>query len=67
MLYLHVHVGIVHTVYENAPLYFVLNIKHGASEFYVLLGAAAKYSYEAPRGWRCLFRGLPGTPGEGPL
>jgi len=33
----------------------------------VLLGAPAIYNYEAPEGgWRGLFRGLSGAPGEGP-
>ena len=46
--------------------YFLLNIKHGAS---VLLGAPAKYNYEAPEGvwWRGLFRAdLSEAPWEGP-
>jgi len=43
MLYLHVHVCIVHTVFENALLFFC--ILRGLT---VVLGAPVKYNYEAP-------------------
>jgi len=48
MFYLHVYVCIVHTAYENALLYFLLKIKHGASQLYLGGGEEGKYNCEAP-------------------
>ena len=67
MLYLHVgpYTCAYCTLCMKVHCYFLLNIKHGASQFY--WGARQIQLRPRREGVEGLFRGLSGAPGEGPL
>jgi len=61
MFYLHVHVSIVHILCVKMHYYFLLNIKHGASQLYL----GAQIQLWGSRGGDA--EGGSEAPGEGPL
>ena len=66
MLYLHVgpYIRVHSAMCMKMHCYFLLNIKHGASQFY--WGRPPNTTMRPPGGgWRGLFRGLSEAPGGG--